>query len=187
MSSESDKRERPPARRRSDEAHIDDRDVDWSGNPLGGLARALPLAISQHGNANDLSVQINVAMLPPVDDFNSYEKAVPGTAEYIMRAADEQRRHRLAIEAQQVARSERRRDVGQLISGLLALVGLGGAITLGLFGSPWVAAMLATIAVGGPLAAQTLAGALARQQLADDRSPQRPVTPPKIRSGDGRE
>lgn len=160
---------------RNQEVHIDHNDVDWRGGSVAGLFRVLPLTISQSGHTNDLSVQINVAMLPPAEDLSSYEKAIPGTAEYIMRAADEQRHHRLAIENQQVTRAERRRDVGQILSALLALVGLGGAIALGLFGNPWVAAVLATIAVGGPLAAQTLAGALARQQAADEQQPRPPA------------
>jgi uncharacterized membrane protein len=153
------------------EVHFDKQRLDWETDSNLDFSGALPLNIKT-GHNSEVNVQYNVALLPPVDDFNSYEKAIPGTAEYIMKAADEQRRHRLAIESQQVARSERRRDIGQYISGLLAFVGLGGAIALGLFGNPWVAAILATIAVGGPLAAQTLAGALARQQEADkQRSP----------------
>ncbi len=135
----------------------------------------MPVTIQQGGNANDLSVQINVAMLPPVEDFRGYEAAQPGTAHCLMKAADEQRHHRFQIESQIVSRSERRRDIGQIISGALAMTGLIGAIALGLHGSPWVAGLLAIVAVGGPFAAQTMAGMMARAEMQGRGSPPRTV------------
>lgn len=106
-------------------------------------------------------------MLPPVEDFRDYEAAAPGAAQYIMKAADEQRHHRFAIEDLLVKSSERRRTMGQLLSAALSLTGLVGAVVLGLFGNGWVAGILAVVAVGGPLAAQTLAGRLAKNEGAD--------------------
>lgn len=163
------KRERKPAHKDQTpedgvvrEVNLDRLDMDWSGS-LADVTGRLPLRISQAGHANDLNVQINVAMLPPVEDFRGYEAAAPGAAQHLMQAADEQRHHRFALETRLVEGSERRRFAGQIFSALLSLVGLGGAITLGLFGNPWVGGVLAVVAVGGPLAAQTLAGMLARQ------------------------
>lgn len=52
-----------------EEVRIDRQDVNWSEGGIPDFIGRLPLRISQGGNANDLSVQINVAMLPPVEDF----------------------------------------------------------------------------------------------------------------------
>lgn len=94
-----------------------------------------------------------------------------------MKAADEQRHHRFAIEDLLVKGSERRRTAGQLLSAVLSMTGLIGAILLGLFGNGWVAGILAVVAVGGPLAAQTLAGRLGKADGADPRNPREPSRP----------
>lgn len=158
------------ARQEVEDVRIDRMDVDWSDGGLPDFVGRIPLRIHQAGNANDLSVQINVAMLPPVDDFRGYESAAPGTASYLMRAADEQRRHRFSVETALIHGSERRRDRGQLLSAALAVIGLSGAIALGLYGNSWVAGLLAVVAVGGPLAAQTMAGMIARQEISATRA-----------------
>lgn len=109
------------------------------------------------GNNSKISVQLNVALLPPAEQFAKYEKTRPGTAEHIIAAADQQRLHRQKLESDLVAGSERRRDRGQIVGAGLSLVGLFGAIALGLFGDPWVAGLMVIASFGGPLAANRLA------------------------------
>jgi uncharacterized membrane protein len=159
-----------------EDVRIDRMDVDWSDGGLPDFVGRLPLRIHQAGNANDLSVQINVAMLPPVDDFRGYESAAPGTASYLMRAADQQRRHRFEIEAALVRGSELRRNRGQLLSAGLAALGLSGCIALGLYGNSWIAGLLAVVAVGGPLAAQTMAGMIARHDAPTSLASTKPTS-----------
>lgn len=170
-------KEERPRREAVEDVRIDRLDVDWSDGGIPDFIGRLPLRIHQAGNANDLSVQINVAMLPPVEDFRGYEAAAPGAGQYIMRAADEQRQHRFAIETCLVQGSERRRNHGQILSAALSLTGLVGAVVLGLFGNGWVAGILAVVAVGGPLAAQTLAGLIAQAEGSNRRGGQ--VVPSK--------
>lgn len=135
----SDGRETRTQREAEKDIRLDRQDIAWTDGELTEIVNHLPLRISQSGSANDLKVSINVAMLPPVNDFRGYEAAAPGTADYIKRAADEQRAHRFAIETTLVNGSERRRDRGQLFSAMLAATGLAGAIVLGLYGNAYVA------------------------------------------------
>lgn len=125
------------------------------------LSRGSLLAIDGHNN--DINVVLNVALLPPAGDIRKYEKALPGSGDYIMKAADEQRVHRLALEGIIVKGIESRRSRALWTSFILSMAGLIGATAIGIFGNPWVAGLLALVSVGGPLAAQTMAQNLGRQ------------------------
>ncbi len=129
----------------------------WGPDELASLIGQLPININSSGSGDrPIVVTINVAVLPPPQELSEYEKASPGAAEHIFRAADEQRRHRHTIEIRLVDGDETRRTRGQLLSGGLSLIGLVGSVALGIIGSSWIAAILAIISVGGPLAAQRL-------------------------------
>lgn len=128
---------------------------EWDSDDLASLIGRFPINITKSG-AGPVVVTLNVAVLPPPQELSEYEKTSPGAAEHIFRAADEQRKHRHAIEAKLVDGDETRRSRGQLLSGGLSLIGLVGAIALGIVGNSWIAAILAIISIGGPLAAQRL-------------------------------
>ena len=114
------------------------------------------------GNHNNVRFAINVALLPQADDLVQYEAAIPGAAGYIMKAADEERAHRHALERLVVEEAEKRRHFGLRTNFSLSSLGLIGAAVVGIWGHPWVGGILAVVAIGGPLAAQTLAMTLAR-------------------------
>lgn len=164
--------------------YLDRSSVDWRRSPTADILRAVPVSVIN--NSGHIDIRLNVALLPPAEEFKSYESAVPGTADYIIKAADEQRRHRLALERQQVDGAERRRDRGQLYSFVATLAGLVGAVALGILGNPWLGGIIAIVSVGGPLAAQTLAGRFfAAEQSAQANVPTTTIQgPPSPRQDD---
>lgn len=148
---------------------------------LEDLVERQPLNLSVGGSNNHVHFAVNVALLPPSEDMSRYEEVFPGATEYIMKAADGERSHRHSLERLLVQGGERRKALGLGMSFALSLTGLFGAIGVGVWGSPWVATILAVVAVGGPLAAQTLALTLAprddapRSGLASALSASRPT------------
>jgi uncharacterized membrane protein len=95
--------------------------------------------------------------LPPAPILAEYEKAYPGLIAKFVEWTDSQRGHRQALENLRQERSERRMDRGQIIAGSVALWGLTVAAVVGIFGNPWVAGIIAIVAIGGPTAAVILA------------------------------
>jgi hypothetical protein len=117
------------------------------------LVERQPLNLSVGGNHNQVHFAINVALLPQAEDLRHYETAFPGSANYILKAAEEERAHRHRIELQLVAGSERRNDRSQLISGALYFAGAAAATLLGMSGNYWIAGLMLVVTMGGPMAA----------------------------------
>ena len=65
--------------------------------------------------------------------------------------------HRMQLEDLVTRGSERRQNLGQLLTFTLAISGLGLAALCGIFGNPIVGSILAIVSVGGPMAAFVLA------------------------------
>jgi len=143
---------------------LDQETGDWASDEVLSRVNMLPLNIRTSGNS-PVVITVNVAVMPPAEELAKYENAVPGAGEHIIAAADQQRFHRQGIENKLVDGSERRRDRSQLISGGLSFTGLIAATVLGLLGNPWIAGMIAVVAVGGPLAAQQMATTIAKSDM----------------------
>jgi uncharacterized membrane protein len=95
--------------------------------------------------------------LPPPDILASYEKACPGLVEKLITWTEEQRKHRMEIERLVITGAEARMNKGQLLGVSVAIVGLCLATFVGIFGNPYVGAVIAIVAIGGPTAAIYLA------------------------------
>ena len=94
-----------------------------------------------------------------------YDNMVPGLADRIVRKWEEQQDHRRKLERTVVERDEGRMDRSQKYALVIALAGLGMAAVLGLAGaSPWIAGVVAVVAVGG-----TSSAVLIGQSLANNR------------------
>lgn len=86
-----------------------------------------------------------------------YNSAFPGLVEKIVAWTEEQRQHRMKLERMRTEGSEARFNRGQWIAGTVALGGLVLASIVSVVGNPWVAAVIAIVAVGGPTAAVAFA------------------------------
>jgi uncharacterized membrane protein len=96
--------------------------------------------------------------LPPAPILAEYEEVFPGLVERIIGWTEEQRKHRQGLEQIRTDRSEARKDRGQTYTFQAACLGLLAAAAVGIFGNPYVGAVLAIVAIGGPTAATLLAG-----------------------------
>jgi uncharacterized membrane protein len=72
--------------------------------------------------------------------------------------------HRRELEALVAQGSERRQNLGQMLTFTLASLGVTLAAVVGIWGNPVVASVLAVVAVGGPAAAFVLARTLGRRR-----------------------
>lgn len=103
--------------------------------------------------------------IPPPQMLADYDNMVPGLADRIVRKWEEQQDHRRKLERAVVERDEGRMDRSQKYALVVALAGLGMAAVLGLAGaSPWIAGVVAVVAVGG-----TSSAVLIGQSLANNR------------------
>ena len=100
--------------------------------------------------------------IPPPEMLADYDNMVPGLADRIVRKWEEQQEHRQKLERTAVERDEERMDRSQKYALAVALAGLGMAAALGLAGAnPWIAGVIAVVAVGGPASAVLIGQSLA--------------------------
>jgi uncharacterized membrane protein len=95
--------------------------------------------------------------LPPPEILKEYDGVRPGLVDKFVEWTEVQSAHRRALENTRTAKAETRFDRGQWIAATVAIGGLSLAAVVGIFGNPWVAGMIAIVAVGGPTAAIWLA------------------------------
>lgn len=87
--------------------------------------------------------------LPAPEDFQQYEKVLPGAADRILSMAEKQLSHRTDLEKEIVAKNFRQSSIGQYIGGILALICLGVSCWLGTNGHDWLGGIIATTTVIG--------------------------------------
>lgn len=103
--------------------------------------------------------------IPPPKMLADYDHMVPGLADRIVRKWEEQQEHRQKLERTVVERDEGRMDRSQKYALIVALSGLGMAAALALAGaSPWIAGVIAVVAVGGPASAVLIGQSLANSR-----------------------
>jgi uncharacterized membrane protein len=95
--------------------------------------------------------------LPPAFTVEPWEHLYPGISRKFVEWTEVQSAHRRYIEKQRADRSEARQDRSQTFTVTIAIVGLSLATIVGVWGNPWVAGVIATVAVGGPAAAVAIA------------------------------
>jgi uncharacterized membrane protein len=114
--------------------------------------------------------------LPPPQILNEYRNVHPDLVAKIIEWTEQQSSHRKSLELITTKRTQDRYDRGQWIAGSVAVGGLALAAITGIFGNPWVAAVIAVVAVGGPTAAIYLARTMGRAQ-AQQPAPKEPTRP----------
>jgi len=91
--------------------------------------------------------------LPPASLLAEYQKEVPELVPVLVEMINDQRVHRKALEQSEA----RRRDRAQWFAFTTALLGVACAASVGIYGNPWVAGLLAIVSVGGPAVALVVA------------------------------
>jgi uncharacterized membrane protein len=104
--------------------------------------------------------------IAPPQILNEYKKVDPALVQKLVDWTEQQSKHRRDIENLKANSSEARLDRGQLIGAAVALGGLTLATVVGVWGNPWVAGLMAIVAVGGPTAAIYLARNMRNHQTA---------------------
>ncbi len=74
--------------------------------------------------------------LPPPDMLAAYDRVVPGAAERILKMAEEQSRHRQAIEEKVISASIQKSKTGLWFGFIIGLGGLATSCTIALAGQP---------------------------------------------------
>ncbi len=105
---------------------------------------------------------VHQSNFPPAEYFESYERVFPGWGTKLLELTEKQLNHRHLLENEQVARSERRMDIGQ--TGTFALGGLSlvVALLIQIYGpSSWPTSLAAlgivVVGIGGPSVARIIA------------------------------
>lgn len=106
--------------------------------------------------------------IPPAEMLAEYDRIQPGLAKQIIGWTEKQQSHRQHLEIVTTQGSERRQDRSQTYAFVVAVAGILGAATVGIFGN-WVAAAFIVVAcVGGPATASILARWLDRSLPSPD-------------------
>ncbi len=119
--------------------------------------------------------------LPPPALLQEYSLVMPGLPEKLVEWTEVQAAHRRELENQRAWGAERRMDRGQIGALCVSLVGLAVAGLVGIWGNPWVGAVIAVVSVGGPAAAVLLAansslpGSSSAAKSSNVRPPQSPI------------
>lgn len=113
---------------------------------------------------------------PPI--LKEYQSIKPEIVDKLIEWTETQAAHRRDLERTRTERSENRFDRGQKIAAAVALGGLILAAAEGVFGNPWVAAVIAIVAIGGPTAAIIMARNMRAQQTPKPPTPPAPLTHP---------
>jgi hypothetical protein len=112
--------------------------------------------------------------------LQEYKNVSPELVGKLVEWTETQAKHRRDLETLSANRSENRLDRGQWIAGAVALGGLSLAAVVGIIGNPYVAAIIAIFAIGGPTAAILLArNVRGQQQRAAQRTPGPQVPAPQ--------
>jgi uncharacterized membrane protein len=116
--------------------------------------------------------------LPPPAMLREYEDIIPGFAQVLLHEIQAQGAAQRELQRVDVLKDHRRADVGQMCSLLIALCAIASAFWLGIQdANPWLAAVIATLGIGGLTAAAIFADGLSLRsvgkphlQPADDSS-----------------
>ena len=87
--------------------------------------------------------------LPPAQMYAQYESAYPGTAERILKMAEQQQQHRMGWENKVRDNGDKAEQRGQWMAFALAMASIGGAVICGVYGQTSPAIALAIISVSG--------------------------------------
>ena len=105
-----------------------------------------------------LSVTISAGPIPPPDRMEQYEKTLPGSADRILKMAENQSEHRQSLEKQRLSFSNREVHLGQIFGFLIGAIAIvtggytalsGAPIPGGFIGTTGVVGLTAVFVIGG--------------------------------------
>ncbi|MDO0950179.1 DUF2335 domain-containing protein [Mammaliicoccus sciuri] len=94
--------------------------------------------------------------LPDADEFDRYEKALPGAGDRILQMAEKEQEHRIELMKQEQTKYYKSNDkitiVGVISSTIVSISGIVGAVTLGIMGQPWAGGLIGALSLGSIVA-----------------------------------
>ena len=104
-----------------------------------------------------LSVTISAGPIPPPDIMEQYEKTLPGSADRIIKMAENQSEHRQSLEKQRLSFSNREVHLGQIFGFLIGAIAIvtggyiassGAQISGGVMGTSVVIGLVSVFVIG---------------------------------------
>ena len=104
-----------------------------------------------------LSVTISAGPIPPPDTMEQYEKTLPGSADRIIKMAENQSEHRQSLEKQRLSFSNREVHLGQIFGFLIGAIAIvtggyiassGAQISGGVMGTSVVIGLVSVFVIG---------------------------------------
>ena len=104
-----------------------------------------------------LSVTISAGPIPPPDIMEQYEKTLPGSADRILKMAENQSEHRQSLEKQRLSFSNREVHLGQIFGFLIGAIAIvtggytalsGAQIPGGVIGTSAVIGLVSVFVIG---------------------------------------
>ena len=104
-----------------------------------------------------LSVTISAGPIPPPDIMEQYEKTLPGSADRIIKMAENQSEHRQSLEKQRLSFSNREVHLGQIFGFLIGAIAIvtggyiassGSQISGGVMGTSVVIGLVSVFVIG---------------------------------------
>jgi len=87
--------------------------------------------------------------LPPPSILSGYNDVLENGAERLMKMAENQSTHRMKLEKHAIGEELKQSKIGQIFGFILAMVGMGIALTLALYGHDTVAGIFGTTTIVG--------------------------------------
>ena len=90
--------------------------------------------------------------LPDPEDFKKYEEVLPGSADRIMKMAENNQENRLELQKIEQEKYYNSNDKitskGITSSTIISIAGISGAVLLGIFGNEYAASIIGTLSLG---------------------------------------
>lgn len=94
--------------------------------------------------------------LPDADEFDRYEKALPGAGDRILQMAEKEQEHRIELTKQEQTKYYKSNDkitlAGVISSTIVSISGIVGAVILGVMGQPWAGGFIGALSLGSIVA-----------------------------------
>lgn len=124
------------------------------------------------------SVEIS-GPIPPPQMLQQYNNIVPDAAERIIRMAEKQSDHRIALERKVINSNVNKSYIGMILAAIIAIYGLYVAKEISINGNPWAAGIIAALDIGGLISVAIYNGAIQKKERESRRETSSSVPTPK--------
>lgn len=135
----------------SDDFEKSQPEAEFVGNELDRLIALVPKDKKKQANAIVSVVKESMVAfsgpIPPPDQFEQYERVLPGSADRILQMAEKQQEHRMAIEKEAISKSLNHNKRGQTFGFIAMLLMLALSVFFVFFGMKVWAGIIGSITI----------------------------------------